>query len=127
VSALSVWNGDLLGGLYLLFSTAAASFDQQQYAFVALGYHSHCHRPTGLIPAFVIVAWRERRPAIAYAAAAGGGYFCLACIVQFILATFSFCTGTARMASLAWVFLAGLVEDADANFSWHDELEAWLD
>jgi len=23
--------------------------------------------------------------------------------------------------------LAGLVEDADANFSWHDELEAWLD
>jgi len=36
VSALCL-NGDLLGGLYLLFSTAAfASFDQQQYAFVAL-------------------------------------------------------------------------------------------
>jgi len=68
-------------------------------------------RPTGmvLIPAFVIVAWRERRPAIAYAAglAAGGGLLCLACIVQFILATLSFCTGTARMASLAWFYWQG--------------------
>ena len=78
-------------GLYLLFSTAALrAFDKQQYAFVALwGAIATAARPTGmaLIPAFVIVAWRERRPAIAYAAglAAGGGLllFSLYCAIHF--------------------------------------------
>lgn len=59
-------------GLFLLLSTAALrAFDKKQYASVALwGGLATAARPTGiaLIPAFLIAAWRERRPAIAYAA-----------------------------------------------------------
>lgn len=78
-------------GLYLLFSTAALrAFTKQQYGWVALwGAIATATRPTGmaLIPAFVIVAWREHRGAIAYAAtlAAGGGLllFSLYCAIRF--------------------------------------------
>ena len=67
-------------GLYLLFSTAALrAFTRKQYAGVAIwGALATATRPTGLalIPAFLIVAGRERR-ARAYLAslAAGGGLF----------------------------------------------------
>lgn len=78
-------------GLYLLLSTAALrAFDQQRYAFVTLwGALATAARPTGmaLIPAFVIVAWRERRPARAYAAGIGAGIglllFSLYCAIHF--------------------------------------------
>jgi len=67
--------------------------------------------------------WRENVDQLIAHAAQVVVYFCLACIVQFILRPFSFCTGLADGVPF---LLAGLVED-DANFSWHDELEAWLD
>lgn len=78
-------------GLYLLFSTAALrAFDKQQYALFTLwGAIATTARPTGmaLIPAFLIVAWRERRGALAYAAglAAGSGLllFSLYCAIHF--------------------------------------------
>lgn len=68
-------------GLFLLFSTAALrAFDKQQHIMAALwGSLATAARPTGiaLVPAFLIVSWRERRKPIAYAAslAAGGGLF----------------------------------------------------
>lgn len=59
-------------GLFLLWSTAALrAFDCQQYGQTALwGALATATRPTGLalLPAFWIVAWRERRPEIAYLA-----------------------------------------------------------
>lgn len=78
-------------GLYLLFSTAALrAFDKQQYALFALwGAIATATRPTGMaLPtAFLIVAWRERRGAIAYAAGlvAGSGLllFSLYCAIHF--------------------------------------------
>jgi Gpi18-like mannosyltransferase len=78
-------------GLFLLLSTCALrSFEKQHYVGVALwGALATATRPTGmaLIPAFLIVAWKERRGAIAYAAslAAGGGLllFCLYCAFEF--------------------------------------------
>jgi len=78
-------------GLYLLFGTAALrAFDRKQYAGVAIwGTLATAARPTGLalIPAFLIVAWRERSGARAYLAslAAGGGLFLysLYCGIQF--------------------------------------------
>jgi len=78
-------------GLYLLFSTAALrAFDRKQYAGVAVwGTLATAARPTGLalIPAFLIVTWRQRSGAIAYLAslAAGGGLilYSLYCGIQF--------------------------------------------
>jgi Gpi18-like mannosyltransferase len=78
-------------GLYLLFSTGALrSFEKKQYAWAALwGAIATAARPTGmaLIPAFLIVTWKQKRGAIAYAAslAAGGGLilFSLYCVIQF--------------------------------------------
>lgn len=78
-------------GLFLLFSTAALrAFDRKRYQWVALwGAVATAARPTGmaLIPAFLIVSWKERRPVIAYAAslAAAGGLvlFSLYCAVRF--------------------------------------------
>lgn len=78
-------------GLFLLLSTAAIrAFDNQQYGSVAIwGSLATAARPTGmaLIPAFLLVAWRERRPAIAYAAAlvTGSGLFLfsLYCAIHF--------------------------------------------
>lgn len=66
-------------GLFLLCSTACLqAFDKHQHARAALwGAMASATRVTGvaLVPALLIVAWKERRPAIAYAAglAAGGG------------------------------------------------------
>lgn len=64
-------------GLFLLLSTAALrAFDKQQYWQVALwGALASAARPTGmaLIPAFLLVAWRERRPPIAYIASLATG------------------------------------------------------
>ncbi|MCA1994968.1 MAG: hypothetical protein LDL41_23400, partial [Coleofasciculus sp. S288] len=78
-------------GLFLLLSTAALrAFDKQQYLWVAIwGALATATRPTGMtiIPAFLIVAWKERRPAIAYFAslAAGTGLllYTLYCGIQF--------------------------------------------
>lgn len=78
-------------GLFLLVTTAALrSFDQGQYTKAALwGTLATATRSTGvaLIPAFVIVAWQETRPKIAYIAslAASGGLllFSLYCAIDF--------------------------------------------
>lgn len=57
-------------GLYLLFSgVALRAFEQKRYWWVVLGGAlATATRPTGiaLIPAFLIVTWRERRKVIAY-------------------------------------------------------------
>jgi Gpi18-like mannosyltransferase len=78
-------------GLFLLVTTAALrSFDQGQYTKAALwGALATATRSTGvaLIPAFLIVAWQEKRPKIAYIAgfAAIGGLllFSLYCAIDF--------------------------------------------
>ncbi len=78
-------------GLFLLLTTAALrAFDNRQYARAALwGAMATATRATGvaLVPAFLLVAWRERRPAIAYVAgiAAGGGLllFSVYCAIRF--------------------------------------------
>ncbi len=78
-------------GLFLLVTTAALrSFDQGQYAKAAVwGALATATRSTGvaLIPAFVIAAWKEKRPTIAYIAgfAAIGGLllFSLYCAIDF--------------------------------------------
>jgi Gpi18-like mannosyltransferase len=60
-------------GLFLLLSTAALrAFEKHQYARAALwGAMTTATRVTGLalLPTFLFVAWRERRPAIAYVVA----------------------------------------------------------
>ena len=57
-------------GLYLLLSTIALrAFDQKQYHWTAIcGAMATATRPTGmaLIPAFLITAWRQNKPPIAY-------------------------------------------------------------
>ncbi|HEY9834154.1 MAG TPA: mannosyltransferase family protein [Stenomitos sp.] len=78
-------------GLFLLVTTAALrSFDHGQYAKAALwGTLATATRSTGvaLIPAFLIVAWQEKRPTIAYiaglAAMAGLLLFSLYCAIDF--------------------------------------------
>jgi Gpi18-like mannosyltransferase len=59
-------------GLYLCLSTAALrAFDRKQYQWTALcGAMATATRPTGmaLIPAFMIAAWQERKPPVAYLA-----------------------------------------------------------
>ncbi len=78
-------------GLFLLLSTAALrSFDNRQHAWAALwGAMASATRVNGaaLIPAFLLVAWRERRPVVAYAAAlaTGGGLllFSVYCAIYF--------------------------------------------
>lgn len=78
-------------GLFLLFSTAALrAFDQQQYSWAAVwGAIATASRVTAaaLIPTFLIVAWKERRPVQAYLASllaiSGLGLFILYCAVQF--------------------------------------------
>jgi Gpi18-like mannosyltransferase len=79
-------------GLFLLLTTAALqAFDKRQHAWAALwGAMATATRVPGaaLVPAFLYVAWRERRPAIAYAAglAASGGLlvFSVYCAVRCI-------------------------------------------
>ncbi|BAZ38864.1 hypothetical protein NIES4101_48090 [Calothrix sp. NIES-4101] len=60
-------------GLYLLLSTAALrSFDCNRYTQAALwGVFATATRPTGmaLIPAFILSAWKQRKPPLAYVAA----------------------------------------------------------
>jgi Gpi18-like mannosyltransferase len=78
-------------GLYLILSTAALrAFDQKQYRWTILwGAMATATRPTGLalIPAFLLAAWRQRRPFIAYvagfASASGVLLFSLYCAIQF--------------------------------------------
>lgn len=78
-------------GLFLLLTTAALrSFDKQQHGWAALwGAMATATRVTGaaLVPAFLFVAWRERRPPIAYAAALAAGVglllFSIYCAVHF--------------------------------------------
>ena len=78
-------------GLFLLLTTAALrAFDRRQHIWAALlGAMATATRSTGiaLVPAFVLVAWRERRPAIAYAAslAAASGLllFSMYCAIRF--------------------------------------------
>lgn len=64
-------------GLFLLLSTAALrAFDKQQHAWVAVwGGLATATRPTGiaLIPAFLLMAWKERRSPIAYLASLAAG------------------------------------------------------
>jgi Gpi18-like mannosyltransferase len=77
--------------LFLLFTTAALrAFDRQRYGQTALwGAIATATRPTGLalIPALLLTAWQQRRPAIAYlaslATAAGVGLFSLYCQFRF--------------------------------------------
>ncbi|HEY9636278.1 MAG TPA: mannosyltransferase family protein [Coleofasciculaceae cyanobacterium] len=78
-------------GLFLLLTTAALrAFDNRQYAQAALwGAMATTARATGvaLIPTFLLVAWRERRPLIAYATglSTGGGLvvFIVYCAIRF--------------------------------------------
>jgi len=78
-------------GLFLLLTTAALqAFDKRQHARAALwGAMATATRTIGaaLIPAFLLVAWREKRPAIAYVAclATGGGLllFSIYCGIRF--------------------------------------------
>lgn len=78
-------------GLFLLFSTAALrAFDKKQYAWTALwGALATAARPTGmaLIPAFLLVAWRERSFAFAYLASLATGIglllYSVYCQIQF--------------------------------------------
>ena len=64
-------------GLFLLLSTAALrAFEKHQYGRAALwGALTTATRVTGvtLIPTFLLVAWRERRPVIAYIVALAAG------------------------------------------------------
>ena len=75
-------------GLYLLCSTAALqAFDKKQHLWAGFwGALSTATRVSGvmLIPAFLIVAWKERRGAKAYLAtlAAGGGLLLLSLYCQ---------------------------------------------
>lgn len=78
-------------GLYLLLSIAALqAFDAEQYAWTAVwGAMATATRPTGiaLIPAFIITAWKQRKPVAAYfaglATAMGLLLYSLYCAIQF--------------------------------------------
>ena len=78
-------------GLFLLLSTAALrSYDRKHYGWSGLwGALASATRLPGiaLSPAFLLVAWRERRPAIAYlpslATAGGVGLYSLYCGMRF--------------------------------------------
>jgi Gpi18-like mannosyltransferase len=72
-------------GLFLLLSTAALrAFEKQQYVRAGLwGALTTATRVTGvaLIPTFLLVAWRERRPVTAYVAGLAVGLGLLAYMV----------------------------------------------
>ena len=78
-------------GLYLFLSTAALqAFDCEQYAWTTLwGAMATATRPTGiaLIPAFIITAWKQRKPIGAYFAgfvsATGLILYSLYCAIKF--------------------------------------------
>lgn len=78
-------------GLYLFLSAAALrTFDRQQYCWTAFwGAMATATRPTGmaLIPALLLAAWKERRPRVAYLAAAATAtgllLFSLYCAIDF--------------------------------------------
>ncbi|MEI2581986.1 mannosyltransferase family protein [Scytonema sp. PRP1] len=78
-------------GLYLLLSTAALrAFEQKRYQWtIVWGAMATATRPTGLalIPGFLLAAYRQRRPFIAYVAgfatAIGVLLFSLYCAIQF--------------------------------------------
>lgn len=78
-------------GLYLLFSAAALrACEQKRYLPLVLwGSLATATRPTAiaLLPTFLIVAWQERRKAIAYIASLGAGlgvlFYSLYCQIYF--------------------------------------------
>jgi len=78
-------------GLFLLLTTAALqAFEKRQHARAALwGAMATATRPTGsmLVPTFLLVAWKERRPTSAYIAglATSGGLllFFMYCAIRF--------------------------------------------
>jgi Gpi18-like mannosyltransferase len=78
-------------GLFLLLTTAALrAFGNRQHVWAAIwSAMATATRPTGiaLVPTFLFVAWRERRPTVAYAAgfATAGGLilFSLYCAIRF--------------------------------------------
>lgn len=78
-------------GLYLLITTAALrAFDKRQHAWAALwGAMATAARAPGvaLVPTFLLVAWAERRSAIAYAAGLATGVglllFSVYCAIRF--------------------------------------------
>jgi len=78
-------------GLFLLLTTAALrAFDNRHHGWAAVwGAMATATRSTGsmLVPAFLLVAWREGRSAVAYAAglATGGGLllFSVYCAIRF--------------------------------------------
>ena len=78
-------------GLYLLLSTAALrAFDLNSYGWTAFwGACATASRPTGmaLIPAFILAAWKQRKPPIAYlatlATVGGIGLFSIYCGLKF--------------------------------------------
>lgn len=78
-------------GLFLLLTTAALqAFDNRQYTRAALwGALATATRTpaAALVPAFLLVAWRERRPAMAYVAAIASGLgllsFSIYCAIRF--------------------------------------------
>ncbi len=78
-------------GLYLLLSTAALrAFDRNQYSWTAFwGACATASRPTGmaLIPAFILAAWKQGKPPVAYLAAltttGGVALFSLYCGLHF--------------------------------------------
>ncbi len=78
-------------GLFLLFSTAALrAFDKKQHLWAAIwGILSTATRITGvmLIPAFLFVAWKQRRNVNAYLASLAVGIgailFSLYCLIKF--------------------------------------------
>ncbi|MBR8833489.1 MAG: hypothetical protein DSM106950_05465 [Stigonema ocellatum SAG 48.90 = DSM 106950] len=78
-------------GVYLLITTAALrAFDNRQYAWAAFwGALASATRATGitLLPTFLLTAWRERRPPIAYVAGLATGLglllFSIYCGIRF--------------------------------------------
>jgi Gpi18-like mannosyltransferase len=78
-------------GLYLLLSIAALrAFDLNSYGWTAFwGACATASRPTGmaLIPAFVLAAWKQRKPPIAYlaglATVGGVGLYSIYCGINF--------------------------------------------
>ena len=78
-------------GLYLALSIAALrAFDNQNYGRTFLwGAMATATRPTGLaiIPAFMIAAWKQRKPFVAYLSGLGSSVgvllYCLYCKIRF--------------------------------------------
>ena len=116
-------------GLFLLLTTASLrAFDKRQHAWAALwGAMATATRVTAsvLIPTFLFVAWRERRPPIAYAAglvaSAGLLLFIVYCAISFgdplafVHAQRGWRTSVGGFDWLAWlvIFVYGLTSGSE--------------